>query len=292
MLIGLFMWGFRAFILIPILEAYKIPLALSATLYGGYVFNIILAALYGYLINDWYDKDIDAINKPRRFFVNHHSSPIAIKTLLAILLIILSSLSVSLAFTTDNVQKLWILPTVIVCLWAYAKWLKQKKVLGNVLVSALIGLLVGMIYLAEWNAIFQLKSASIELFNRLMAWSFLYLLMIVAANYCREVIKDMEDVEGDRMHGVTSVVSAVGFKKTILLLQFVIMLIVAVEILQSTLVQSTIGTIIFTVAIAVLCLFIAYKLRTASEKTHYSSISKSLKWLMFLGILQMIYIEF
>ena len=286
------MWSFRGFVLQPSFMKTGLEPALSNVHYSLYILDILLVTLFGYWINDWYDRSIDAINKPNRFLVTIRISQRQFVSFITVQILLIFLLSYFIAQKTGNMNKLWILPSVLLSLWIYAKWLKRKKLVGNVLVSLLIGLLVGMVFLSEIDNIVQLRSLSLATFNQLLYWSLTYVILIVVANYIRELIKDLEDESGDRLHHVSSVPSKIGTKPTHVLIQALLLILMCFEITQVLFIQKTYSSILFVFALCTLCAVLAFKLKNPLKNPEYSSLSKWVKWLMLIGVLQMFIIEF
>lgn len=146
--------------------------------------NVILAAIAaslvmasGNVINDIYDIGIDKINKPLRPIP---SGNITIKEAYAIYFIfIVLSIFIS---ALENEKALAIVLFSILMLFFYSKYLKRIPLVGNILIAFLTGLV--FIYGG-----FVSGNPSAAIIPALFAF---------LINLIREIVKDMEDVEGDR----------------------------------------------------------------------------------------------
>jgi geranylgeranylglycerol-phosphate geranylgeranyltransferase len=140
-------------------------------------------------INDYYDREIDAINEPKRPIPSGRISPQGAVIFTAILSVIglVSSWQISIsAFAVALLA--WIL------MMAYSMWGKRTGFLGNLMVSTCIslpfiygGLLSGRIWV-----------------------SLSFSLLAFLSNTGREVTKGIVDIKGDKFAGVNTVAVVYG----------------------------------------------------------------------------------
>jgi geranylgeranylglycerol-phosphate geranylgeranyltransferase len=156
---------------------------------------VMLITAAGNAINDFFDAKIDAINRPDRPIPSGVVSRRAARGFAVTLF--LAGIMLSL-FTNSLCIGITILNSVI--LIAYAAKLKSTPLFGNITVAYL--------------------SASIFLFGgALSGWDGLIRIIPIAAitffaMLSRELLKDAEDVEGDRAEGADTVPLRIGIKKT------------------------------------------------------------------------------
>ena len=162
--------------------------------------NVILAALAaslvmasGNVINDIYDIGIDKSNKPLRPLP---SGKITVKEAYDLYFIfIITSIFIS---ALVNEKALAIALISILVLFFYSKYLKRIPLVGNVVVAFLTGLVF-----IFGGVVVENPSAAV------VPAAFAFLI-----NLIREIVKDMEDVEGDRKAGVVSFPMKFGFQKS------------------------------------------------------------------------------
>jgi 4-hydroxybenzoate polyprenyltransferase len=164
------------------------PLAevLLAPRFGLLVLAALLVAAAGYIINDYYDVKIDAINRPDRLVVGRLLG--RRKAMLAH--VVLSGVGVMLAVLSGagKRQALFIgLVTLgaALLLWGYSARFKRVALVGNVSIGLLTAALVLLPEL-------QLLTA------RKAVW--LYALAAFLLTVVREIVKDLEDMRGDAQH--------------------------------------------------------------------------------------------
>jgi geranylgeranylglycerol-phosphate geranylgeranyltransferase len=175
---------------------------------GDYVvLNIILAGISGALttaagnvINDYFDIDIDKINKPDRVLPSGNLS--SKEALYYYIALIMSALTISFFI---NINAFLIVLIASALLFIYSYRVKKIPLLGNTLISFLTGLA------------FVYGSIAVNNFNAsLIPAVFAFLL-----NFIREIIKDMEDVEGDKKYGIRTYPVSSGFKKAKIIVVFI-----------------------------------------------------------------------
>ncbi len=159
---------------------------LLAPRFGLLVLAALLVAAGGYIINDYYDVKIDAINRPDRLVVGRLLG--RRKAMLAH--IVLSGLGVLLAVLSGVGKRQALLIGLVtlgaaLLLWGYSARFKRVALVGNVSIGLLTAALV---LLPELQL----------LTGRKAVW--LYALAALLLTVVREIIKDIEDMRGDAQH--------------------------------------------------------------------------------------------
>ncbi len=148
----------------------------------------VLAGAGGYIINDYYDHEIDRINKPDKGIAGNAWS--LEKVRYGYLATVLSgfALSVWVAVRLDLVAYLFIYPLAVTGLWLYSYALKCRPIIGNVWVAFFCAGVIAVMALPDilLNAGYAIRT---EL------W--FYMTFAFLSTWLREVIKDIEDLEGD-----------------------------------------------------------------------------------------------
>jgi geranylgeranylglycerol-phosphate geranylgeranyltransferase len=169
---------------------------------GGFldIFKIILvffvaifACAGGNTINDYFDYEIDKINAPRRVLPRRAMS---LKTayVFSIILFVISCL---LAFMV-NLLAFSICVAACFLMYLYAMTLKRKPFSGNLLVS----FLTSITFIYGGTAVGSYKGVS------------MLALISFFAMVSRELVKDIEDLEGDVKKGAKTLPAIIGEKKT------------------------------------------------------------------------------
>jgi 4-hydroxybenzoate polyprenyltransferase len=185
----------RAGLLLPELPP---TTALLNPRFGVLVLAALLVAAGGYIINDYYDVKIDAINRPDRLVIGRvvHRR----KAMLAHLL--LSGVGVLLATWLHPVLGGVTLGTALL-LWGYSARFKRVALVGNVSIATLTAALV---LLPELQLQLERNDSNSVVWPYALA---AFLLTVV-----REVVKDVEDMRGDAQHGCRTLPLVVGVAQT------------------------------------------------------------------------------
>ncbi len=145
------------------------------------IIAVLLLVSFGYSINDIYDLRADRINRPGRAIV---SGAISQKTAAIISLLLLIAGAIVAAGGGERLAQYY--AVVALLLWLYARNLSGMFLLGNIVVATLCGSVFLLAALsvgetARWNA-------------ALMAFSLTFFFSLA-----REIVKDIEDMDGDRL---------------------------------------------------------------------------------------------
>jgi geranylgeranylglycerol-phosphate geranylgeranyltransferase len=148
----------------------------------------------GNAVNDYCDREIDAINRPERPIPSGRLSPRRALEIARYLFIIGAILAIPLGATCILLA---VLNSAVLVL--YASWLKRRGLVGNLTV----GYLVGSTFLFGGLAAGELKgmSATSLIAGELRTVSILAA-MAALSTVGRELIKDIEDMKGDREIGL------------------------------------------------------------------------------------------
>lgn len=276
----------------------KIPIESNFT-FQNFIFLVIssiLIAAAGYIINDYFDLNIDKINKPQKLVVEK-----IIKRRWTILLHILVSLiGIIVGFYIDfNAGTYWIGVSNVVCvflLFGYSVSLKKKLLIGNVLISALTSWVIIVVFLSYENTFHSRAIAdlvnNLPITSRLIKIAVLYAGFAFIISLIREVIKDLEDREGDEKYGCKTMPIVWGVPASkVFTAVWLIVLTGALIILQFyALHLRWWWSIVYCVlTIIIPLLWILRKLYEAQVPNDYHRLSTAVKLVMLAGILSMIF---
>jgi 4-hydroxybenzoate polyprenyltransferase len=280
----LFRYGF--------LKLQNIPLALADWQYGLLVLSTVLIAAAGYVINDIFDQETDNENKPNKVIVGKSIS----ETKAYNIYVFLNVSGVAIGFYLSNVilkpgfAAIFIL--IAATLYIYATSLKQMLLLGNIVVASLLSLSVIII------GVFDLYPA-IDTTNQELMGSFFsilldYALFAFMINFLREIVKDLEDINGDENQGMRTLAIVLGVSrtsKTVFILSFIpivaLLSYVNNYFIANDLIISTIYSFIFVLGPMI---YFSIKIGTANSKKDFHVLSTLLKWILFFGILSILII--
>mgnify|MGYP001591786524 CR=1 FL=1 len=199
------------------------------------VSSIIFTTAAGYVVNDLFDIEIDKINKPLKQFI---PKPISFKAA-KIFYFVLVSLSLILAFLFGR-SFLAMVIAVNILLYFYSQDLKKSVLFGNLLVSFLSGMVV--------------FTTTYACFNNANTFYALYSLLAFLMTMSREIIKDVQDMDGDEAHGAKTLPIVYGVR------------------------ASKWAASICTALLVIVLLFIAFK---TNKMPYWLSIGALLGWFIF-----------
>ncbi|MBC8313054.1 MAG: geranylgeranylglycerol-phosphate geranylgeranyltransferase [Candidatus Cloacimonetes bacterium] len=155
-------------------------------------------AAAGYVINDFFDIEIDKINKPKRAIPSGKISPISAKNF-AILMFIFG---IIISFIFKNLWMILLASCNSILLWIYAYKAKKLTFLDNILVS------------------FFTASAFLYggLANENIANSYFIFFCAFVFTIIREIVKDLEDIKGDKKNNAKTIPIIFGKNVTFVLL--------------------------------------------------------------------------
>ncbi|WP_200974873.1 geranylgeranylglycerol-phosphate geranylgeranyltransferase [Echinicola sp. 20G] len=245
---------------IPVFSDYKLYLL---------IFSTITIAASGYIINDYYDVKIDYINKPDEVIVGKGMR----RRVVMFLHSILNFVGIGLACLVNlKVGAIHFIAAFI--LWLYSNNLKRLPFVGNLAVGLLTGLSI-------WIIGFYYQQSQLLVLT--------YAIFAFFINLIREIIKDIEDREGDRKHGCKTLPIVLGFRKTKNIIFILAGIFVCSILTVAFKINDTLLYIYFG-AIGVLFLFFMYKIYYADRKKHFTQLSKMSKVLMLTGVLSMAFL--
>ena len=261
----------------------------------------ILIAASGYIVNDIYDYNLDQINKPEKVVLGKFlksRDAIIIYMMFNCLAIVLS---IFLCMKIEQEIYILVFLLIIYCLWLYSKKLKKYKTIGNILIAFFISLSILNVPLFSYKNI--LSDDRFFVFLIISIFSVLAFLI----NVKREIIKDIEDIEGDKIHKVKSLPIIFGTKKSKLvtiiigiILMFAISSLITFQILilRSDLLLDVGGnqfsnpqiwganyiSIIYMFIILIMFFYVELLILNATTKANFTKASKLLKYLMILSL--------
>ena len=272
------------------------PLSDHPGLFWLLVSTSLLIAAGGYVINDYFDVNIDRINKPGRLIIDRHFSRRTGIWMHAVLTSVGLFISAYLSYRLQNPLILFGNAAASILLWVYSTTYKRKMLLGNIIVSALTAWVVLVVLIAELPLDWQQNlngDASLGFsVARLIRIALLYAGFAFMLSLIREVVKDMEDIAGDRDDGCRTLPIRFGmnaarvFAGNWLVMLCVLVVITLIYVLQFRWYLFSIYLafpVIFMMVVAFLRLF------RARDTNDYHKLSSYLKWIMLAGISSMLF---
>ena len=269
------------------LKLQKVELALADWQFALLVLSTVFIAAGGYIINDIMDQETDSINRPNQVIVGRSISESMAYNLYfgftiagALIGFYLSNL-----IYRDNFFGIFIITSLL--LYIYATSFKQIAVIGNILVSLALALSVIIV------GLFDIIPATDQV-NRfqMMLWLellFDYAVFAFLLNFIREIIKDLEDINGDYNQGMRTLPIVLGVSRTAKVVAVITAIATVIllwyinnHLMNSGLYIATIYALVFLVSPLI---FAVVKVWTATTQKEFHLLSNVMKAIIFFGIL-------
>lgn len=239
-------------------------LVLSFKAFAGSLAGALISGA-GMIINDILDFEIDKINRPDRPLP---SKLISIKTAL-IYYVILNLLSLYfLSFTNLNAFLIGLISIIIIFFYSYS--LKKRGLIKNFVVSFMTGftfIFGGVIGGNVKNLIFPA----------------LFALMI---NFAREILKDVEDIEGDKQLGLKTLPIQHGVRKAYLVFAVITGLLIILTFIPYLLkIYNIYYLLIVFLGVDVVLIYIMKNVFSNPSRDKLRKFSNLIKYSMILGLI-------
>lgn len=242
--------------------------------------SIILTTASGYLINNFFDFNSDAINGKNQFYFSksHYLISYIIHVLISFIFIFITDLSgawIQLVFYCHSLVLF------------YSVFLQHIPIIGNLSVAVLCGIVVYIPHILQtgfqWDNNFNLLEANAEL---LVIFSMLFTL-------ARELIKDVEDLKGDQKTNSNTIAVAFGVRTSKILIISVFFTSFLILIYSCFMTPLTINSLCFFIPTVVITGLLIFKSIKSNNRDAFTELSKLVKiqfftatvWLYFEVIL-------
>lgn len=255
--------------------------------------SIVIAAA-GYIINDYFDLNIDLVNKPQKLIIETHINRRWAIIFHLGLSFIGFLISCYVGYRLKNIYIPFFNLLAIAALWFYSTTFKKKLLIGNVVISVLTAWVILVLTVAVYK-LNRSNEADTFIIPRLLKVSFLYAGFAFIISLIREVVKDMEDINGDLKYGCQTMPIIWGIPVSkVFSGVWIFVLISGVAALQFYLLQLGwwLSAVYCILLIIFPLLWILRELYTAQIAGDFRRLSTAIKLVMFTGILSMFFFSF
>ncbi|MBC7887508.1 MAG: geranylgeranylglycerol-phosphate geranylgeranyltransferase [Ferruginibacter sp.] len=256
----------------------------------------VLIAAAGYIINDYFDINIDRVNKPGKMVVEKFIN----RRWAIILHLVITFAGLVLSGYVSLKTSLVVIAANIVCtllLWVYSTTFKKKLLSGNIIISGLTAWTVLVLYFATNTTLTLapgLPSAIASGMHRIYKFAALYAGFAFIISLIREVVKDIEDMEGDARYSCKTMPIVWGVPATkVFVGVWLVVLISALAIVQFYVLQIGwwLSALYVLLLVIVPLIMILQKFYQAQTTVQYHYISNMIKLVMLTGICSIILIK-
>ena len=279
----------RLCIIAPTLNSHGFKLQISNFDFSLLVLATVCLTAGGYVINDYFDRKTDLVNRPNAVIVG-----LLIKRRWAMIfhilfnsIGILSGLYLSFKTHALYLSVLFILGSGI--LWFYSTTYKRQLIIGNLMVSISTAMVPVLVLLFELPLLSSRYGSIIDAMginvNQLAGWILGFALFGFLISLIREIVKDAEDFEGDQAYGMQTLPIIVGIRWTKIILYGLIVIFASGLFYAYYIHLNYPLTLGYLLTLQLLPLLIISVLLYKADSTRdYRNISILLKMMMITGI--------
>jgi len=252
------------------------------------VTGTVLITAGGYVINDYFDIKTDLINRgkvivgtkvPRRQAILWHS--------------LLNITGVAIGFYISwKAGYFWMGTLFLIVsglLYFYSASYKRQFLIGNIMVAFLTAMVPLLVVLYEWPALYRFYTVNaVELpsLSFIFYWVGGFSVFAFLTTLSREIIKDIEDFEGDQAYGRNTVPVVMGvITAKIVAISLLIITIVMLYLVWHYFISDMITLVYLSALIVLPLLYVIYQVFTSQSRKQLHSASNFLKVAMLTGIL-------
>lgn len=249
------------------------------------VISTLFIASAGNIINDYYDIKVDKLNR-RNIIIGESVE----RGTSRILYVSLNLVGVIIGFYLSFKINFWSLGFInvfaVISLFLYSIYFKQRYLFGNLLISFLSSLVLLIIAFYELLPKQSYNNNSLLVFQII----FVYSLFAFITSFIREIIKDLEDLEGDKAMNYTTFAIINGVKKTknILIIASLFILIGISYVLYIQISFNIYCFLYVLLFIEIPIIYFMLRLKKSQTKIEFNFLSKLIKLIMLFGIMSML----
>ncbi len=273
-----------------------VPLSLKFPWYNFLI--LVVATLFitagGYVINDYFDIKTDLINKgevivgtkiPRRQAMMWHN--------------VLNIAGVAAGFYISwKAGYFWMGTLFLIVsglLYFYSASYKRQFLIGNIIVALLTAMVPMLVVIFEWPALYryyEVNSVTPPHLNIIFYWVGGFAIFAFLTTLIREIIKDIEDFEGDMAYGRNTVPVVTGTLTARIISIFLILINTGLlYVVWYFFLNDKITLIYISCAVVLPLLYVVYLLIIRANKKQLHRASRLMKIAMIMGVLYSVVVK-
>ncbi len=275
-----------------LLEPFGVQVSLDALGITLLVIATVCIAAAGNIINDINDVETDFINKPHKIVIGKSISEKTAYNLFILFNLLGVGVGFYLSHRINRAPFFSIFVIISILLYIYSTYLKSIILIGNIVISALVALSIIIVGVFELLPSISPNNQQTQLifFKVILDYS----LFAFAINLLREIVKDIEDIDGDYKAGLNTLPIAIGREraKYILSVLSFIPLAAIIHYIISDLYKQPLAVSYFLIFIVGPLVYIIIKTFGATTKKDMHHISIMYKFVMLFGMLSLLLYKF
>ena len=253
--------------------------------------SILCITAGGYIINDLFDIEADTINKPLKVYISKSISKknAWVIYLLSSTLGIILGIYLSVIKNSDFLSFYFIGTTLL--LFLYSVLLKKLVFIGNLCISLLVALPIYLLYKFDSN---NITISNILQYFFLSIAIFYYMFFAFLTTMIREIIKDIEDINGDYIVKLKTLPILIGKTRArnISIFLSIVLLLFLFLVSSNYFISNKYFLGIIMLMLSTVVVYFIFKSWTATTKKQFQYLSNLMKLIMFIGILSMALFKF
>ena len=292
--VAILLYVMEKWVAIPLLQLEQFGELMPWWILTLLIVSVVGIAAGGYVINDYFDVKIDRINRPDNLVVTRIISRDAAMNLFYGLTAVGVIAGTVVAWWAHSWTLLFTYVVLPGLLWFYSASYKRMFLVGNLVVafaSAIVQLLVAIANADYLHHLYQNALAYSPSVGELYVWTGGFAAFAFLLTWVREIVKDIEDIEGDREMECRTLPIVWGDKvakiiATILLVAIATLIVyILFAVLPFSHEWKSLPTryVVFGLIVPILCSIVL--LWAANNRTEYHRVQTIIKFAMFMGML-------
>ncbi len=282
----------QVFVKYGLFEALEVQLALNNFQFSLLVIATVCIAAAGNVINDIYDVEIDQVNKPSKVIIGKRISEKSSNYIFIVLNVVGVGAGFYLSNTINKPAFATLFILISASLYLYASYLKGILLIGNLLISMLVA--ASILIVGFFDILPAINTDEMDLQVIVLKVLLHYSLFAFLINFIRELVKDLQDINGDKNGGMNTLPIAIGRKRAtyFVFILGVLMVISIVIYMYAYLYHHQAMVLYFLFLIVAPLLYFCIKTWDAATKNDYAFLSLLLKICMLLGMSSILLYKF
>jgi len=273
-----------------------IPMTLQCPLH---CFILLVAATVfitagGYVINDYFDIKTDLINRgqvivgtkiPRRQAMMWHN----------IFNIAGVAAGIYVSWRAGFLWLGFLFLLVSGLLYFYSASYKRQFLLGNIIVALLTAMVPLLVVTYEWPYVYKYYNTNalgVPPLGFLFYWTGGFALFAFITTLTREIIKDIEDYEGDQAYGRNTLPVTLGLKTSrVIVIALILITITSIYLIWAIFISDKITLLYLSLLIVLPLLYTIYLISLGRNRKQIHSASSIMKVVMLTGIIYSLFLE-
>ena len=253
--------------------------------------SILFITAGGYIINDLYDIEADTINKPLKVYISKSIS----KKNAWVIYLLSSTFGVTLGIYLSIIKNIDFLSFYFIgttlLLFLYSVLLKKLVFIGNLCISLLVALPIYLLYKFDSN---NITISNILQYFLLSIAIFYYMFFAFLTTMIREIIKDIEDINGDYIVKLKTLPILIGKTRArnISIFLSLVLLLFLFLVSSNYFISNKYFLGIIMLMLSTVVVYFIFKSWIATTKKQFQYLSNLMKLIMFIGILSMALFKF